>query len=98
MMSSRKKQYSRPPCPFSPMFCALYIEMKNTLYPALIVATVSFALVLATLGLLSGCSQKRGIECFVCGKTAVYTPGATVEGLLYVCPEGHETRSNRLVR
>jgi len=43
-------------------------------------------------------SSSRGIPCAVCGKTAVYTPGATMEGLKYVCPNGHVTRSSRLVR
>jgi len=71
--------------------------MKNILYPVLFVATV-WSLALATLGFLSGCSQRRGIECCVCGKTAVYQPGATMEGLCYVCPEGHVTRSNQLIR
>ena len=62
----------------------------RTLLPTLL-------LVIATV-FMSGCTQKRGLPCAICGKTAVYTPGVTAEGLRYVCPDGHVTRSNRLVR
>ncbi len=61
---------------------------------------VIIVILLVFLGLgHPGCQPAtRGIPCVVCGKTAVYEPGATTEGLRYVCPEGHVTRSNRLVR
>jgi hypothetical protein len=58
---------------------------------------LSASVLLGLTGLQSSCSDKQGIKCF-CGEVAEYRPGATTEGLLYVCPNGHSTRSNQYIR
>jgi len=59
-----------------------------------------FALAITTALAVTGCSQQRGIKCTTCGEIAIYTPGGPNlgGGLLYVCPNGHNNFSSRLIR